>query len=61
VTEEIAREIKHVAFRKGQELSPGLRDFIDYQIELSDRSNAFDQIWTTSNVPTGNSFERHAR
>jgi hypothetical protein len=37
VTEEIAREIKDWSERKGEELSPGLRDFIDYQLDLSER------------------------
>src|SRR5947209_8279118 len=38
VTEEIAREIKDWSELKGEELSPGLRDFIDYQLQLSVRS-----------------------
>jgi hypothetical protein len=37
VTEEIAREIKESSEKKGEELSPGLRDFIDYQLERSAR------------------------
>jgi hypothetical protein len=38
VTEEIAREIKEWSQRKGEELSPGLRDFIEYQLELRERA-----------------------
>ena len=34
VTEDIALEIKEWSERKGELLSPGLRDFIDYQFEL---------------------------
>jgi hypothetical protein len=37
VSEEIAREIKDWSERKGENLSPGLRDFIDYQLELGER------------------------
>jgi hypothetical protein len=37
VTEDIAREIDHRAARSGEELSPGLRDFIDYQIGRAKR------------------------
>ncbi len=37
VTEEIAREIQDRAASKGEELSPGLRDFVDYQLELAGR------------------------
>src|SRR3954468_23657222 len=37
VSEDIAREIKDWSERKSEELSPGLRDFIDYQIELGSR------------------------
>ena len=36
-TTEIAREIKDRAERKGDELSPGLRDFIDYELDRADR------------------------
>jgi hypothetical protein len=38
VTEDIARETRDWSERKGEDLSPGLRDFIDYQSQLSDRS-----------------------
>ena len=38
VTREIAREIKERADRTGDKLSPGLRDFIEYQIGLGDRA-----------------------
>jgi hypothetical protein len=37
VTEDIAREIKQSAEQKGEYLSPGLRDWIDWQIELGAR------------------------
>jgi hypothetical protein len=37
VTEEIAREIENRAARSGEELSPGLLDFIDYQTERAKR------------------------
>ena len=32
MTEDIALEIRDRADRSGEELSPGLRDFIDYEI-----------------------------
>ena len=41
VTEEIAREIKDWSERKNEALSPGLRDFIDYQLELSVQSKRY--------------------
>jgi len=41
VTEDIAREIKGWSEKNGEELSPGLRDFIDYQLELSARSKRY--------------------
>jgi hypothetical protein len=37
VTEDIAREIKDHADPTGEDLSAGVRDFIDYQLELSSR------------------------
>jgi hypothetical protein len=37
VTEEIAREIKGRAASSGEQLSPGLRDFIDYEIDRAKR------------------------
>jgi hypothetical protein len=37
VTEDIAREIQDWAASKGEELSPGLRDFIDWQIDRAKR------------------------
>jgi hypothetical protein len=37
VTEEIAREIQDWASSKGEQLSPGLRDFIDWQIDQAAR------------------------
>jgi hypothetical protein len=37
VTEDIALEIRDRANRAGEELSPGLRDFIDYEIVRSNR------------------------
>jgi len=37
VTEDVAREIKEWSEKSGKELSPGLRDFIDYQLELGAR------------------------
>ena len=37
MTEEIAREIKDWSERKNEALSPGLRDFIDYQLQLRER------------------------
>ena len=40
VTEDIAREIKDRSAQRGAELSPGLRNFIDWQIERSDRMKA---------------------
>jgi|SRR4051794_8263458 hypothetical protein len=41
VTEDVAREIKEWSERKGEELSTGLRDFIDYQHELKIRSQRY--------------------
>jgi hypothetical protein len=38
VSEDIARDIKDWSERKGEDLSPGLRDFIDYQIDLGERA-----------------------
>jgi hypothetical protein len=38
VTEEIAREMKAWSEQKHEPLSPGLQDFIDYQLELGARS-----------------------
>jgi hypothetical protein len=38
VTEDIAREIKETSERKGEELSPALREWIDWQMELGERS-----------------------
>jgi hypothetical protein len=38
VSEEIAREIKNWSERKGEELSPGLSEWIDYQLDLGVRS-----------------------
>ena len=40
VTEDIAREIKERASSKGEELSPGLRDFIDWQIDRATATRA---------------------
>jgi hypothetical protein len=40
VTEDIAREIKETSERKGKVLSPGLQEWIDWQIDLVDRSKA---------------------
>jgi hypothetical protein len=37
VTEEIAQEIKDWADHKGEQLSPGLRDFIDWQLDRAAR------------------------
>jgi hypothetical protein len=37
VTEEIAREIRDRADRSGEELSPGLRDFIDAELDRTRR------------------------
>jgi hypothetical protein len=37
VTEEIAREVRDWADRKGQDLSPALRDWVDWQAELGKR------------------------
>lgn len=37
-TTEIAREIKDRAERKGDELSPGLRDFIEYELDRAKRT-----------------------
>ena len=37
VSEDIAREIRDWAARKGDELSPALRDWIDWQIDLAER------------------------
>ena len=37
VTEEIAREIENRAARSGEELSPGLLDFIDHEIDRAKR------------------------
>jgi hypothetical protein len=34
VTKGIAREINEMAKREGKELSPGLRDFIAYELEV---------------------------
>lgn len=38
VTENIAREIRDTSERKGEELSPGLREWIDWQLERAARS-----------------------
>ena len=38
VSEEIAREIKELSERKGEELSPALTEWIEYQIDLVERS-----------------------
>jgi hypothetical protein len=38
VSEEIAREIKDWSDRKGEDLSRGLQDFIEYQIDLGERA-----------------------
>ena len=38
VSGEIAREIKERSDRKGEELSPALTEWIEYQIDLVDRS-----------------------
>jgi hypothetical protein len=40
VTEDVAREIKTRAERTGEELSPGLRDFIEYNLALARRVSA---------------------
>jgi hypothetical protein len=37
VTAEIAEEIKEWAESKGEQISPGLRDFIDWQLERAAR------------------------
>jgi hypothetical protein len=41
VTEEIAREIKDTSERKSEELSPGLSEWIEYQIDLGVRSKRY--------------------
>jgi hypothetical protein len=41
VTEEIAREIKDTSQRKCEELSPGLAEWIEYQIDLGARANRY--------------------
>jgi hypothetical protein len=41
VSEEIAREIREWADRKGEELSSGLREWIAWQIELGARSKRY--------------------
>jgi hypothetical protein len=38
VTEDIAREIKDWSERKGEELSEGLSEWIEYQLDLGERS-----------------------
>ena len=38
VSEEIAREIRAQAERSGEEMSPGLREWIDWQIDLVRRA-----------------------
>jgi hypothetical protein len=40
VTLEIAQEIQDRVSRKGEEISPGLRDFIEWEIERSKRLEA---------------------
>ena len=40
VTLEIAKEIQDRVSRKGEEISPGLRDFIEWEIERSKRLEA---------------------
>jgi hypothetical protein len=40
VTEDVAREIKDHADRTGEELSQGVKDFLEYQLELSLRRYA---------------------
>ena len=41
VTEDIAREIRDLSKRKLEPLSPGLRDFINYQSELRERRRQY--------------------
>src|SRR4029078_3714370 len=41
VSEEIAREIKDWSERKGEELSPALTEWIEYQIDLAERSKQY--------------------
>jgi hypothetical protein len=41
VTAEIAREIKDWSERKGEELSPRLKEWVDYQIDLAARSQQY--------------------
>jgi hypothetical protein len=41
VSEEIAREIKDRSGRSGDELSPALREWIKYQIDLAERSKQY--------------------
>jgi hypothetical protein len=41
VSEDIAREIKNMCERQGEELSSGLEDWIDYQIGLGARSKQY--------------------
>jgi hypothetical protein len=40
VSEDIALEIKEWSERKGEELSPALRDFIEQQLEVAERARA---------------------
>jgi hypothetical protein len=41
VTEDIAREIKESAEQRGEQLSPGLGEWIEWQIELGMRSKTY--------------------
>ena len=41
VSEEIAREIKQISETKGEELSPGLNEWIEYQLDLAARSKKY--------------------
>src|SRR5215204_1826911 len=41
-TLEIAQEIQDRVSRKGEEISPGLRDFIEWEIERSKRRSSLD-------------------
>jgi len=41
ITADIAREIKEWFDGKSEDLSPSLRDFIEYQLELSARSKRY--------------------
>ena len=52
VSEEIAREIKDRAERRREELSPGLKYWIEYQLSLHERSRRVAETKTDAHLLT---------